>query len=74
MNEFHQVDATVDQFAVAGNDIAVFVTFITDDVADICQSGQDAGAVRVSQTAFDTKLFACLRIDIVVFTVFFTKQ
>ena len=74
MDEFHQVDAAIDQFAVAGNDIAVFVTFITDDVADICQSGQDAGAVRVSKTPLDTKLFTCLRIDIVVFTVFFTKQ
>ena len=63
VNDLADVDAAVFQNAVLRDTFAV-VDIVTFHAADLGQSGHDAGAVRVAQTALDAVFPKILRIDL----------
>jgi hypothetical protein len=56
--------ASVIEAAVDGDQIPVFVSFITYDVANIGKTGQHARAVLVSKSALNVQTFEKLSVDL----------
>ena len=69
------VDAAVDQAARNGHDGAVLLLVIADNVGNVRDAGQHAGAVQIAQTALDAHLIRQMRVKGgVVFQIFVAEQ
>ena len=64
---FH-INAPVDELAVRWHAFAVHKV-VANDVADVCQPRQNAGAIRVPQASLDPQPFAGFRVDEVIFEI-----
>ena len=56
------VDAAVDQAARNGHDGAVLLLVIADNVGNVRDAGQHAGAVQIAQAALDAHLIRQMRV------------
>ena len=69
------VDAAVDQAARNGHDGAVLLLIIADNVGNVRDAGQHAGAVQIAQAALDAHLIRQMRVKGgVVFQIFVAEQ
>ena len=69
------VDAAVDQAARNGHDGAVLLLVIADNVGNVRDAGQHAGAVQIAQAALDAHLIRQMRVKGgVVFQIFVAEQ
>ena len=69
------VDAAVDQAARNGHDGAVLLLIIADNVGNIRDAGQHAGAVQIAQAALDAHLIRQMRVKGgVVLHIFVAEQ
>ena len=69
------VDAAVDQTARNGHDGAVLLLVIADNVGNVRDAGQHAGAVQIAQAALDAHLIRQMRVKGgVVFQIFVAEQ
>ena len=69
------VDAAVDQAARNGHDGAVLPLIIADNVGNVRDAGQHAGAVQIAQAALDAHLIRQMRVKGgVVFQIFVAEQ
>ena len=69
------VDAAVDQAARNGHDGAVLLFVIADNVGNVRDAGQHAGAVQIAQAALDAHLIRQMRVKGgVVFQIFVAEQ
>ena len=57
------VDAAVDQAARNGHDGAVLLLVIADNVGNVRDAGQHAGAVQIAQAALDAHLVRQMRVQ-----------
>ena len=73
LHDLLDVDAPVDQLAGDWDDVPLLILFVANDIAYIGQTGEDAGAIRVPQTALDPQPLAGLRVDVVVGDVLFAQ-
>ena len=69
------VDAAVDQAARNGHDGAVLLLVIADNVGNVRDAGQHAGAVQIAQAALDAHLIRQMRVKGgVVLHIFVAEQ
>lgn len=69
------VDAAVDQAARNGHDGAVLLLVIADNVGNVRDAGQHAGAVQIAQAALDAHLIRQMRVKGgVVLQIFVAEQ
>ena len=66
LNDFLQVDAPVHELSVNRDNRSVFRFLIADDITDVGKTGQNSGAVGVSEAPLDAETLAGLHINFVI--------